>query len=372
LRAHRQFSAIAWRKIALLGMNTFTAATSSRHQLSDHSRPALQRPVTEEVIPSSHAISGPPSWAEIEHSESVQAPRESKTEKLHEKNLPRLINRRIGDLRSHPSYVKHQLFVSPDRLAAITRASDVARLFPILVTRTGAVIDGYARLELARRQNRETILCLEYNLSDQEALRWFVQLHSPSKGLNGFCRSLLALDLEPALQEAARGNQQTGGQKKGLSNLTEAQKVDTRSEIAAIADVSTGSLTKVRHVLNSAVPEIHVSARAGELSVHKAWQWSVESRDDQLKKLEEYRSKKGTLWVSRQCIQKHVVRLAPERLFPLSLGNFLKPLTANRLSVLDSIVVSEIDSPGQVAYLTTGAIRLLRTNGGVECETATC
>ncbi|MGA9354367.1 MAG: ParB/RepB/Spo0J family partition protein, partial [Terriglobales bacterium] len=111
--------------------------------------------------------------------------------------------------------------------------------FPILVTRTGVIIDGYARWELAQRQDRETIVCLEYDLSDKEALQWFIQTHIPSEGLNGFCRSLLALDLEPTLQEAARANQRTGGQIKGSSNLTEAQMIDVRSEIAAIAKVST-------------------------------------------------------------------------------------------------------------------------------------
>jgi len=157
---------------------------------------------------------------------------------------PRLVTRELHDLRPHPSYTKHRLSVLNSRLAALAEFGDLAFVQPILVSRKGIIVDGYARWELARRQGRATILCLEYDWSDEEALRWLIQSHSPSKGFNGFSRCLLALDLEPSLQERARVNQQIGGQGKSSSHLTEAQKLDVRSEIAAVASVSTRSLTK--------------------------------------------------------------------------------------------------------------------------------
>jgi len=87
---------------------------------------------------------------------------------------------------------------------------------------------------------RQTILCLEYDLTDEEALRWLIQSHRPSRGLNSYSRALLALDLEPCLQERERAKQQAGGQSKGSSHLTEAHRMDVRSEIALIAGVSKG------------------------------------------------------------------------------------------------------------------------------------
>jgi hypothetical protein len=288
------------------------------------------------------------------------------------KNLPRLINCGVDDLHPHPSYVKHQHFVSPDRLAALTGAGNETFQFPILVTRTGVIIDGYARWELARQQGQETIACLEYDLSDEEALRWLIQMHSPSKALNSFCRSLLALDLEPSLQESARANQRTAGQMKGSSNLTEAQKVDVRSKIASIANVSTGSLTKAKRVLDSAIPEIQRAARAGEISVHRAWMWSSASSQQQVKNLEEHRSNKGTKLVSRRLIQKHVAKMSSTSLFPASLNDLLKPLIPDRLAELESIAVTELDAPGRVAYLTNDAMRLLRSRKQPECQIKTC
>lgn len=161
------------------------------------------------------------------------------------------------------------------------------------MSRTGIIIDGYARWELAQQQGRGTIACLAYYLSDDDALRWLVESHMPTKGMNGFRRSLLALDLEPSLQQGALANQRIGGQKKSSSNLTEAQRVDVRSEIAAIANISTGSLSKAKQVLTHTDPVIHDAAKSGEIRVHRTWQWRNLSQQLQLKTLEEFRSCKG-------------------------------------------------------------------------------
>jgi membrane protease YdiL (CAAX protease family) len=73
-----------------------------------------------------------------------------------------------------------------------------------MITRNGAIIDGYCRWELARRQGRTTVACIEYDLTEEEALHWLLQRHRRVEGLNAFCRILLALDLEPWLKEQAR------------------------------------------------------------------------------------------------------------------------------------------------------------------------
>jgi hypothetical protein len=211
-------------------------------------------------------------------------------------------------------------------------------------------------------------------LSEEEAVRWLIQCHLPSKGLSAFNRALLALDLEPALQKTARSNQQWGGQNKGSSSLTEAQTVDVRSKTAADAGVSPGTLDKVRKVVKSAEPEIREAARAEEISIHRASQWCHLSAHQQLKRLEEYRGRKGTNQTSRRLIQKHLARLAPTQLIPRNLGDVLKQFVPNRSPALDSIVVDEIDAPGSIAYFTKNALRTLssmeETNGRSELAKA--
>jgi len=304
----------------------------------------------------------------------VYAPRGTEIEQLGLEHSPKLVNRYLGELRQHPSYVRHGLSPSAAQLSALAAIGELAFREPIVITPNGLIVDGQARFELAQRQRRETVLCLEYELSEEEALRWLIQRHRPSQGLSAFNRALLALDLEPSLQETARANQHWGGQNKGSSSLTEAQTVDVRSKIAADAGVSPGTLDKVRKVVKSADPKIREATRAEEISIHMACQWCRLSAHQQSKELEEYRGRKGTNQTSRRLIQKHVARLAPTQLIPWSLGDVLKPFVPNRSPALDSIVVSEIDAPGNIAYFTKNALRTLRsteeTNGRPELAKA--
>lgn len=281
----------------------------------------------------------------------------------------RLISLRLDQLRPHPSYAQHQMWVSASHLSSLAALGQLACREPIVISQSGIVVDGYARWELARRQGRPKILCLEYDLTEEEALRWLIQSHRPSRGMNSYCRTLLALDLEPFLQQQARANQRAGGQHKNPSNLTEAQRLDVRSEVAAVAGVSTGNVTKVRQLRKTAHPKVEQIVRAGENSVHKGWQWSRLSPQEQIRELEDYQNRKGTSQTSRRLIQKHVARLSPTQLIPPSLGDLLKPLVPDRSARLDSIVVAEVDTSGSIAYFTKSALRTLKSIEESKCET---
>jgi len=235
--------------------------------------------------------------------------------------------------------------------------------------RKGIIVDGYARCELARRQGRRTIICLEYDVTEDEALRWLIQSHRPSRGLNAFRRTLLALDLEPFLQEKARANQRTGGQNKNASNLTEANRLAVRSEVAAAAGVSAGNVTKVSQLRKTADPRVEEAVRTGRISIHRAWQWSRLSPRQQLSELDEYQSRKGTNQTSRRLIGRHVAKLSPPQLIPPSLGDLLKPFVPDRSALLDSIVVTEVEVPGKIAYLTKDALSTLRSIEESKCQT---
>lgn len=274
----------------------------------------------------------------------------------------RLTNRSVDQVRPHESYVKHKLSVSASQLSTLIAAGDSVFQQPIFITTSGTIIDGYARWELAKQRKHQTILCLEYEISEEEALRRLIQAHMPSKGMNGFCRAELASDLEPALRESARSNQQQGGRNKRSSTLTEAQSVDTRSHLASLAKVSAGQFTKTKQVLASGPPAVQDAVKTGEISVHQAWQWRWLSAPEQLGKLGELRSRKGTNRTSSRLIQKHLARMRPTRLIPLNLKDVLNPALPDQMAILTSIFVSEIDLPGRIAYFTKEALRSLSAN----------
>src|SRR5438067_1355927 len=114
-----------------------------------------------------------------------------------------LVSCRLDELRRHPSYVRHHLTVPASQLSALTKRCDLVLREPLAITRDRTILDGYARVELARHQGRLSLPCVEYELDDAEALRWLLQMHCGSDGLNSFSRALLALDLEPWLRQKA-------------------------------------------------------------------------------------------------------------------------------------------------------------------------
>jgi hypothetical protein len=286
-------------------------------------------------------------------------------------NLDRqLATCRLDELCPHPSYIRHGLSVSSSQLSAIIALGDLAFLDPIRITLNREVIDGYARLELARKQKRTASLCIEYDLNEEESLRWLIQTHLPSRGLNSYCRILLALDLEPSLQQQARANQRAGGQNKGSSNLTEAQRLDVRAQIATAAGASAGNVTKVKQLRKKIPPrEVELALRTGEISIHKAWQWCHLSVQQQVKELAEDRSRRGTTQTSRRQIQRHIASLSANRLILPKLGDLLKPLVSDRAKELDSITFAEIDSPGNIAYFTKDALKILNSLEASKCVT---
>lgn len=106
---------------------------------------------------------------------------------------------------------------------------------------------------------------------------------------------MLAWDLEPMLIEKARANKQLGGREKGWSNLTKAEQVHVRSEIAKAAAVSTGNVTKVKQLNQTCVSELTVALYNDEISIHWAWKLRNESPEDQRDALGRFRFETGLL-----------------------------------------------------------------------------
>jgi hypothetical protein len=246
-----------------------------------------------------------------------------------------LVTCRLDELRPHPSYVRNCLTVPASQLSALVERGDRAFLEPLMITQDRTVLDGYARFELARLQGRATLPCIAYELTESEALHWLLQKHRRSNGLNDFTRMLLALELEAWFKEKARSNQQGGGRNKGSSKLTEAGRLDVRSEIAAAAGVSVGNVTKVKQLTTTAHSDLLQALRSREISIHRAWGWSKAPPERQREELRLYQSQRGIKKAIRLMVSRHRSRCLPAGLDP---GN-----QAGRFSALEpKLVVSEV------------------------------
>jgi hypothetical protein len=263
----------------------------------------------------------------------------------------------VDELRPHSSYLRHRITVSASKLSALAELGDLVVREPLVITQERAIVDGYARWELARLQGRLTLRCIEYKLTEDEALQWILQRHRRSNGLNDFCRILLGLELESSLRSRARANQRLRSKNEGSSNLTEAEKRDVRAEIAAAAGVSVGNVTKVRQLLMTAHPELQQALRCGEISIHRAWLYSQEQPDKQREALGLHRGTKEIKKFASNLVSRHQAKSSPD--IP-DLNYLLRSLYALEPSELASVSVSVIKGSEKRLFVTEGLARSLR------------
>jgi hypothetical protein len=123
-------------------------------------------------------------------------------------------------------------------------------------------------------EGRHEINCIEYPLGEDEALQFILTHHQTRCVWNDFVRIRLALTLEPTLQQGALDNMRAGGKYKGSTNLSEADRIDVREEIARRSGTGTGNVGKVKAILLRAHPNIIAALQNGLLSIHRAWLWT--------------------------------------------------------------------------------------------------
>jgi ParB-like chromosome segregation protein Spo0J len=273
----------------------------------------------------------------------------------------RLVTYRVDELRPHPGYLRHHITVPSSRLSPLSVPGAFLPREPLQITPRGTILDGYARWEAARRLALPTIDCLEYELSEEEALLWLIQKHQRSDGLNAFCRILLALELEPWFKARARGNQQLGGLKKGSSNLAEADRLDVRSEVAAAADVSTGNVGKVKQLASAAHPDLLEALRAGEVSIHKASVW-LRKPDKQLDALGVHRNRRGITTAVNSLLRAHQGHGRGEQ---LDASHIVEALGRFSSEQSDIILVAEVKVPGIVLLVSTALRQTLTSQGAL-------
>ena len=272
---------------------------------------------------------------------------------------PRMTERRVGDLHPHPAYIRHHLGVSASKLSALVGLGDLAFREPLVVTDAGTIIDGHARWELARRRGRAMLLCIEYVLSAEEALHWLIQRHGRSGHLNAFCRILLALELEPWLTEQARLHQQAGGQNKGSSKLTEADRLDVRSRIAAVAEASAGNVTKVKQLTSAGDQEILEALRNGEIAIHRAWLWRALPAEERRQRLMSYRGEKGVGKTIRSLLSKHLSKPQANPAATVEMAGLVRRFSQLDARDLSAVAAAVLKFPGKAIFITEELLKSL-------------
>jgi hypothetical protein len=256
---------------------------------------------------------------------------------------PKVVSWRVDDLRPHPTYACLGIEVLASRLNVLLEMGEDAFLFPLMVTSHGIVIDGYARLEVARLQGRTTVECIEYDISEEAALRRLLLCHWPTPGLAPFSRIVMARGLAQSFKEKALQHQQAGGKDKGSSKLTEAEKVDVRKKVAAAAGVSVGTLSHALEVFKTGDPEILRALCHGEIKIDRAWRWSKESHNRQRENLTTYRRHRGMERVAEKLVARQLKELGLGRRPASRWKNATPHEVLRRLAALTPDVLGPVD-----------------------------
>jgi hypothetical protein len=306
-----------------------------------------------------------------------------------------VVVRRVDELRPHPSFARHHLTIPASAVSAAASQTEFALREPLVITQQNVILKGYPQWQLARIKGLESIRCIEHALFEDEALHWLLQSHRRLNGLNDFARIVLALDLEPGLQEKARSNQrtggqhkgsstlakalrldvrsqiavaagvstgnvtkvkQTGGQHKGSSTLAKALRLDVRSQIAVAAGVSTGNVTKVKQLVQNACPDLLQALRLGQLSIHRAWQWSEETPEQQRRRLFQHLGERGVRKTIRQLVSRHC---AEETRPILAFHELLRWMSEIDPTHACDIQIAVVETPGLTIFISQELFRAI-------------
>jgi hypothetical protein len=233
----------------------------------------------------------------------------------------------------------HQALEELDWTGEIDEFNVAARLTPppvtepILITKNGTILAGFGRWRSALFDERLELNCIEYQLSEDEALQFIISHHQPQQGWNDFVRIRLALTLQSSFRKRALDNMRAGGKFKGLANLPDVQRVDVRQQIADIAAVCSRNVGDVETILETAHPRLIEALQNGTLRINRAMQFCKLPRAEQLEPFIRYSEERATNKVIRRAIPQ------PKE----------QKTCLDVVSVLDAVQRQEARQPGSVA-----------------------
>jgi predicted transcriptional regulator len=129
----------------------------------------------------------------------------------------------------------------------------------------GYIIDGHTRYHICHLLKKPfNTLSMEFQ-SREEAKKWILQHQLGKRNLNDAQKIELALKMKPLIAQLAKTNQKAAG---GTVPIKISKPVDTREEIAKMADVSPAQVSKMEYILSEGSEDDIARLRSGNSSIH--------------------------------------------------------------------------------------------------------
>ena len=130
------------------------------------------------------------------------------------------------------------------------------------------LVDGHNRYRICSEHNIPYQVIQRDFADRNEAKLWMIRNQLGRRNLPNFVRSELALKLKPVIAEMAKENQ---GTRTDICQISDRSSIDTKRELAKVADVSHDTIAKVEKIIESAPEEVKTQLRKGEMSINQAY-----------------------------------------------------------------------------------------------------
>lgn len=161
-----------------------------------------------------------------------------------------------------------------------------------ILTWNGFIIDGHNRYEIATKWNLDYQTKSKHFKDEEEVKEWMILNQFGRRNLSNYQRSVLALQLEEVFKEKAKENQ---GSRIDICQKSDKSitPIDTKKELAKVANVSHDTIAKVKVIEEKAPEEVKAKLSTGEVSINQVYQEikKEEKKEERDKKIEEVKAK---------------------------------------------------------------------------------
>jgi N6-adenosine-specific RNA methylase IME4/DNA-binding XRE family transcriptional regulator len=142
-----------------------------------------------------------------------------------------------------------------------------------IITWNGFIIDGHNRYEIALKWDLDYETESKSFKDENDVKEWMINNQFGRRNLSNYQRSVLALELEDVFSARAKENLKLSeGKGKQKSAEVKIEPIETRKELAKVANVSHDTIAKVKKIEAVATPEVKAKLSTGEVSINQAYQ----------------------------------------------------------------------------------------------------
>jgi len=153
------------------------------------------------------------------------------------------------------------------------------------------IIDGHNRYEISLKWNLEIQTETKHFQDEEDVKEWMILNQFGRRNLSNYQRSVLALQLEEVFSKKAKESksEKVSHFRNTGEVLPTLAKPNTRQELSKVANVSHGTLDKVKKIQAQASEEVKAKLSTGKVSINSAYQEikKEEKKKSRLEKIEE-------------------------------------------------------------------------------------